>query len=1000
MPLLDDLKREIAGGPKPLIVCGAGVSKAANPNAPNWRALIDSGIERVVERRPADAAWGARQRQALEGDASEWIGAADQITDRLGGPQHGEFRRWLKDTLGDLVAERTELLDALKEVARAGCLVSTTNYDSILSKGLDLPVIHWADHPKVLEYLNGQRKGVLHLHGHWDEPETVILGTKSYDRQVRDERRNFLQGMVSLTRPTLFVGCSADGLNDPDFARLQDWLEVWDDSSPRRYWLVSRPVDAKTDWSLFPIAYGSHDKLPDFLRDLAPAKTSTAPTTAGAAVGTLLPAAEPEVRCIDWEWPKPDAFGREDEIEKVARALVEGRPAVIAGGPGMGKTTVAVAAMYEPEVRARFGRRRVFATVEDAPEPRAFLAKLALALGLPATGDEASLLRAIENACAVAPVAAILDNAETALDPDQSEGQRILRLLAQVPNLSLAVTMREIPVRLRADAEVLGDLAPLRLDAARSAFLAVAGPEFEHDRFLDALLESTLEGHALSIRIVAAQAVGLPSLAGLQERWNEERGAILRQEGAKKGRLTSVRASVALSLKSPRMAGQPLARRLLALLAYLPAGLAENEVKDLLGEKGAVSKARAIEAADRLRQMRLVESRVEGRLRMLTPLRESARLHVPLHLPDRERLLDRFLKLAEAGELVGTKDWPRVREAVEAESGNLDSVCDLALRTGIQLSRVVRALAGTGNLARLSGLGSTHALSRSASDPRIQARPGLMAQICYSIGVLALGRSDYATAHERLEHALGEVARRQSDLETAWRRSEEALPLYRKLGNVIGEANSIRRMGGVASRRLDHDTARQRFEEALPLFRKVGDVLGEANCIFLMTELSWRSEPEARERFQDALQLYREVGDVLGEANCIYDIGQIALSRADHSVARQLFEDALPLYRTIGNLFGEACALIRRGQLAQLSDNGAARAHFDEALAVLERDPKDLALPGWRAFHAALVTADSATAAEKREEARAYWTRVGCLDLVDRFLDLPVVHGGTDSAAA
>ena len=135
MPLLDDLKREIAGGPKPLIVCGAGVSKAANPNAPDWRALIESGIERVVEYRLGDDAWGARQRQALEGDASEWIGAADQVTDRLGGSERREFRRWLKDTLGDLVAERTELLDALKQLAEAGCLVSTTNYDSILSKG-------------------------------------------------------------------------------------------------------------------------------------------------------------------------------------------------------------------------------------------------------------------------------------------------------------------------------------------------------------------------------------------------------------------------------------------------------------------------------------------------------------------------------------------------------------------------------------------------------------------------------------------------------------------------------------------------------------------------------------------------------------------------------------------------------------------------------------------------------------------------------------------------
>jgi len=114
MALLDALKREIADGPKPLIVCRAGVSKAANPNAPDWRALIESGIERVVAYKLADATWGDRQRQALKGDASEWIGAADQVTDKLGGEKHAE--------LADLKPINTELLGALKELAQVGCL--------------------------------------------------------------------------------------------------------------------------------------------------------------------------------------------------------------------------------------------------------------------------------------------------------------------------------------------------------------------------------------------------------------------------------------------------------------------------------------------------------------------------------------------------------------------------------------------------------------------------------------------------------------------------------------------------------------------------------------------------------------------------------------------------------------------------------------------------------------------------------------------------------------
>ncbi|HKH33399.1 MAG TPA: tetratricopeptide repeat protein [Beijerinckiaceae bacterium] len=323
----------------------------------------------------------------------------------------------------------------------------------------------------------------------------------------------------------------------------------------------------------------------------------------------------------------------------------------------------------------------------------------------------------------------------------------------------------------------------------------------------------------------------------------------------------------------------------MALLAYLPAGLAESDVKDLLGDKGAISKAKAIEAADCLRQLRLVESRLEGRLRMLTPLRESARLDVPLHPSDRDRLLDRFLRLAKAGILVATKDWARVRHAVEAESGNLDSVCDLALQAGGRLDRLVEALDGATELSIFAGLGSIHTLLRSSA-ARIRAQPGLMARISFDIGSISLARSDHATARQRTEEAislfrsvgniigqancirnLGAVALGQSDHQTAQQRYEEALSLYRKRGSVSGEADCLTNMGNLAARRSDHGLARKRLEEALPLYPEVGDVRGEATCIFRLGELSWHSQPEAaRERFQDALRLSRGIGDVLGEA--------------------------------------------------------------------------------------------------------------------------------------
>jgi hypothetical protein len=82
-----------------------------------------------------------------------------------------------------------------------------------------------------------------------------------------------------LQHTLLFIGCSADGLEDPDFIRFFNWAAAQFKGRPyKHYWLTkvgAAPFDEKVRWLLENrvqvIEYGSsYDDLPGFLATLCP----------------------------------------------------------------------------------------------------------------------------------------------------------------------------------------------------------------------------------------------------------------------------------------------------------------------------------------------------------------------------------------------------------------------------------------------------------------------------------------------------------------------------------------------------------------------------------------------------------------------------------------------------------------------------------------------------------------------------------------------------------
>jgi len=67
--------------------------------------------------------------------------------------------------------------------------------------------------------LQGDDQAVVHLHGHWREPESVVLGVAFYQELTTSGVPQALQHAIATMGTSLLVGMGA-GLYGPNFGAL------------------------------------------------------------------------------------------------------------------------------------------------------------------------------------------------------------------------------------------------------------------------------------------------------------------------------------------------------------------------------------------------------------------------------------------------------------------------------------------------------------------------------------------------------------------------------------------------------------------------------------------------------------------------------------------------------------------------------------------------------------------------------------------------------------
>ncbi|KAJ7358497.1 P-loop containing nucleoside triphosphate hydrolase protein, partial [Mycena albidolilacea] len=272
---------------------------------------------------------------------------------------------------------------------------------------------------------------------------------------------------------------------------------------------------------------------------------------------------------------KPKIFhGRDSELDNLVKILSQKSARIaILGAGGMGKTSLARAALHHEDVASKY-EYCFFVPCDSATTSIEIAALIGTNIGLKLgenltqsvlhyfAGQRTSLL--------------VLDNLEIPWEPLKSRRgvEELLSWLTEIPHLAVMITMRgaERPASVCWTKPFLPPLQPLSDDAARQTFFDIAG-EFHESKHLDQVLRLT-DNMPLAVDLIA-HLVDNEGCSSVLARWEREKTSLL---SVGHGRRSNLDASIAISLSSPRLTSSPGAMDLLRLLSILPDGLSNIEL--------------------------------------------------------------------------------------------------------------------------------------------------------------------------------------------------------------------------------------------------------------------------------------------------------------------------------------------------------------------------------------------------------------------------------------
>lgn len=166
---------------------------------------------------------------------------------------------------------------------------------------------------------------------------------------------------------------------------------------------------------------------------------------------------------------------------------------------------------------------------------------------------------------------------------------------------------------------------------------------------------------------------------------------------------------------------------------------------------------------------------------------------------------------------------------------------------------------------------------------------------------------------------------------------QQALKLWRALGDRNGEANALQALGAVHDNLNERDKSLEYYTLALPLRRELKDRRGEAAALGGLAGVSnaQGNLPKALELYQQVLAIRQELNDRRGEAQTLHSLGQAYRGQNNLKEASANFTKALQIRRELKERRGEAQSLIELGAIERSQGRPKqALDNYNQALAV------------------------------------------------------------------